>query len=172
MKILRNIIICSCTLLVSLCTGCYHIGSMMHPDVKSIAVAPVVNETTAYNASMNMRKALLEQFMRDGSLKLVNQKAADCIMYGRIINVDVVMVINDQEDHGDTYIPQEWKATVKYEFSVIIPGRKEPLVSKREVSGSANFQVQADMNPNQLNGIYAACQDAAYNAVVATTEAW
>ncbi|MEG2075255.1 MAG: hypothetical protein RRY34_02040, partial [Victivallaceae bacterium] len=68
MKRVRNIILSSCTLILMLCAGCYHMGSMMHPDVKTIAIAPVVNETTAYNASINMRKALLEQFMRDGSL--------------------------------------------------------------------------------------------------------
>ena len=63
--------------LVLLCGGCgYHVGSMMHPQVKSIGVAPVVNDTAFFNCASQLRSMLCETFMTDGSLKLKDVKSA------------------------------------------------------------------------------------------------
>ena len=62
-------------LLFLLLGGCgYQVGSLMHPQVKTVAVAPVVNETVAYNVAAEMRGLLCECFITDGSLKLVDEK--------------------------------------------------------------------------------------------------
>ena len=69
-------------------TGCgYHWGSIMHPQVKSIAIAPVVNETTAYNVASDMRMMLAEQFTLDGSLELTSLETSDCILETRVLSV-------------------------------------------------------------------------------------
>ena len=50
-------------LLTMLFSGCgYKIGNMGHPQLKSVAIAPVVNDTLAYNAAANMRGQLAECF--------------------------------------------------------------------------------------------------------------
>ena len=54
-----------------LLTSCgYHIGSIAHPQIKTIAIAPVKNETYIPNAAEYMRQALSESFQKDGSWKV------------------------------------------------------------------------------------------------------
>ena len=64
--------------LLVVCGGCgYRVGSLMHPQIKTVAVAPVQNETVEYNLTAQVRNLLCERFMVDGSLKLVDEKEAD-----------------------------------------------------------------------------------------------
>lgn len=158
---------------IILVSGCgYHMGSIAHPQLTSIAIAPVVNETTSFNVASDMRMGLCEMFMTDGSLTLTNLNKADCILQSRVISVDYIEVTSDSYDYDVIYRPTEWRVTVKVEFSVIIPGKREPLISAQTASGSALFQVQADLETNRRQATLQACADAARRVVTRTTEAW
>ena len=86
-------------------SGCgYQIGSLMHPQIKTIAIAPVVNDTLAYNASAEMRNLLSEQFMRDGSLKVVSLSKADCQVFVRITQVAFSEITERSYDDEDEMI--------------------------------------------------------------------
>jgi hypothetical protein len=152
--------------------GGYHIGSTAHPQIKTIAIAPVTNETLAYNVAADMRGMLCDQFMFDGSFKIKDQGTADCIVYARVLDIVTQEVMSASYDNDKTYRAAEWSVTVKVEFTVIIPGRKDPLVNKRIVSGTTNYQVQADVETNRRRGILMACRDAAQQLVQYTTEAF
>lgn len=161
------------TTIILLTGGCgYHMGSLMHPQVKTIAVAPVTNETLAYNAAAQMRGMLTEQFMVDGSLQVKDEKTADCILYAIINKAEFTEVTDASYDNNVVFRPAEWRVNLDVEFTVIIPGRKEPLVAKRTVTGTTIFQVQADMDTNRRRAILMACRDAAQKVVDYTTEAW
>jgi outer membrane lipopolysaccharide assembly protein LptE/RlpB len=159
--------------LLALTSGCgYHLGSMAHPQVKTVAIAPVTNETLAYNAAADLRGMLCDQFMFDGSFKIKEQGTADCIVYAKILSVLTSVVATASYNNDQTYQAAEWQITMKVEFTVIIPGRKDPLVSKRTVAGTANYQVQADVETNRRRGILMAGRDAAQQIVQYTTEAF
>ncbi len=155
-------------------SGCgYQVGSLMHPQVKTIAIAPVVNDTLSYNASAEMRNLLSEQFMLDGSLKVVSLSKADCQVFVRITQVAFSEVTSrSYDDEDEIFVPDEWRTTVTAEFSVIIPGRREALVPRRTVTGSANFQAPGDMDASRRRGIQQACREAAKQVVEFTTTAW
>ena len=153
-------------------TGCgYHMGSIMHPQVQSIAIAPVVNESLAYNAAADMRGMLSEQVMRDGSLKLTDLKTADCILHARVLDVSYSK-IDDDSYNSQIFRPSEWRITVRAEFEVIIPGKREPLVSRRVVVGTADIQALADLEGSRMQGTRYACFNAAERIIQAITEAW
>ena len=45
---MKHILIAAAALLLPILSGCgYRIGSLMHPQINSIAIAPVVNETVS-----------------------------------------------------------------------------------------------------------------------------
>lgn len=161
-------VVCSTVLLSS----CYHVGSLMPPGVDTIAIAPVENNTVEFNVSAEMRQLLSEQFMLDGSLKVVSLEEADCIIYTKITDVAFREVSRDSSDHDMLYLPQEWEVRLQAEFSVIIPGNARQLVRPRKISGTANFQAQADLEVNRRRGIQQAARDAARTIVSYTTEAW
>ncbi|MBS1370975.1 MAG: hypothetical protein HPZ91_13565 [Lentisphaeria bacterium] len=157
--------------------GCgYRIGSVMHPQIKTVAVAPVQNETVEYNLTAQVRNLLCERFMTDGSLKLVDEKVADCIVYARIIDVKFAEVSwakkSRTDNDNDIFLPNEWRVTLTIEYSVIIPGRVQPLISARKVSGTANFQTGPDQMIGRMNGVGQAAYDAAKQVVSSFTEGW
>jgi len=153
--------------------GCgYKMGSIMHPQVKSIAIAPISNETLEPFVSAEMRGALCEKFQFDNSLSLKDLKTADCILYGKVVEVKTTATAEDSTDNEQTYRAAEWGVSVTLEFVVSIPGRKETLINKRRVTGTANYQVMADQAVTRRRGVKQACRNAAQEAVVYTTEAW
>ena len=153
--------------------GCgYHIGSLMHPQIKTIAIAPVKNKTLAYHLAADMRGLLSERFMVDGSLKVKSLKTADCILYAKVITVQFSEAAYVSRDDGDNYHANEWSVTIGVEFTVIIPGRKQPLLSTRTVSGTSKFQGLGDIETGRSQGVKQACYDAATKVVQYTTEGW
>ena len=131
-------------LLPLLFTGCgYRIGarSLMHPQVKSIAVAEIKNDTLEMLAASIMRQQLCERFQFDGGLTLKNIGSSDCILYGKITSITNRTIREDSMNNDVTYRPAEFQITVTLEYSVLIPGRGAPLIPKRTVSGSANYQI-------------------------------
>ncbi len=163
------------TAILLIAGGCgYQVGSssLMHPQIKSIAIAAVTNETLAPNVAAEMRNMLAEQFATDGSLKLKSLEEADCILYCVVTKVETTSFSEDAEDNEMIYRPAEWSVSVTAKFSVIIPGRAKPLLSEREASGNARYNVYTDHDITKRRGIKMACFQAAEEIVEYTTEAW
>ncbi len=79
----------ACLLVFLSTSSCgYRVGSLMHPQIKTVAIADVKNETTEVLASAIMRKLLAERFQFDNSLKIVSLDKADCIVYCRIKGIE------------------------------------------------------------------------------------
>ncbi len=150
----------------------YQMGSIMHPQIKSIAVAPVVNESIEPFVSAELRQALVEQFQWDGSVKVKSLKEADCIIHGRVIEVVTTDTADATFDDSQTFRAAEWSVKVVFEFEVTIPGREKPLVQKRIVEGKATYQILTDQQTTRRRGIQQACRNAAVEAVIYTVEAW
>ena len=166
-------------LLMALCpvlmlmAGCgYRIGSLMHPQINSIAIAPVTNETVGYNLGPQVRGLLCEVFQQDGSLELKRESTADCILYARVVEVKFSKSSWSSIDDEDKYVPIQWSVTISIEYSVVIPGELKPLVAKRKTSGSAKFMTGADMEAGRLSGVRQAALVAAKKIVSEVTEAW
>ena len=175
---MKKIIMTAAVLTVLLISGCgYHVGSMMHPQVKSIGIAPVVNETAFFNSASVLRSMLSETFMTDGSLKLEDMKKSDCVLYARITGIKFkeTSISDSSEGHTDyraEFTPNQWKTTVMVQFSVEIPGRAGALVSARTATGSAMFESSADMQTARENGVRQALYQAARDITAQVTEAW
>lgn len=158
------------SLLISFCSGCsYQMGGMMHPQIKSIAIAPVKNNSREVLASTIMHKLLAERFMFDGSLKLTSMEKADCIVYCQINSVTQNAVSWDEDDEER---PSEFNLSVSGEFVVMLPGKTVPLIKKRSITGSCTYQFRTDPAIGKENGLTQACLQMANMVVQYTTEAW
>ncbi len=154
-------------------TGCgYRMGSMMHPQIKTIAIADVKNDTKEPLLTEIMRGQLAEQIMTDGSLKLVSKEEADCVLYCHIRNISQINTRDDSDDGQDTYRPSEFSITVIGSFVVKIPGRSGDLIPMRNISGTARYQYESDPQLAKFSGLKQACLNFARFAVQYTTEAW
>lgn len=167
--------LCTALLAAAFLSGCgYRIGarSLMNPQVKSIAVAELKNDTLEMLAASIMRQQLCERFQFDGGLTLKNLGSSDCVLYGKITKVSNITIREDSMDNDITYRPAEFQLSVTFEFTVLIPGRGEPLIPTRSVVGSATYQILADPAVSRSNALKQACYNAARLAVEYTTEAW
>ena len=75
-------------------------------------------------------------------------------------------------DDDEIFVPDEWRVTITAEFTVIIPGRRDPLIPLRKVTGSAVFQAPGDMDANSRRGIQMACRALAQEMVEFTADAF
>ena len=170
---MKKFALLAAALTVLLSGGCgYRVGSLMHPQIESIAIAPVTNETVAYNVGPQVRSLLCETFQQDGSLQLKREGNADCILYARVISISFSQSTWSSNYDDENYIPTQWNVSVNIEYSVVIPGELTPLISSRTASGSTTFMTGADMETGRMNGIRQAAFQAAKEIVHQVTEAW
>ena len=165
----------ACAVMSLFLCGCgYRVGSLMHPQIKSIAIAPVSNETMLYNAGAQMRGILAECFQSDGSLKLVSEGTADCILYAKIVSATFSQITweSNANSSDDEFLPDQWRVNISVAVTVMIPGRAEPLIRETTVSGATNFVAGADLESSRTYAVRQACFQAAKQVVVRTTEAW
>ena len=170
--LLGGLVFC-CVLFLSSC-GYYHMGSMMHPQIKTIAISTIRNDTREPLLTELARNQIAARFQSDNSLKLVSKEEADCILYVRLVSVNTTMrrYRVSYNSSNDEYRPAEFRVVLRAEMEVLIPGRSEPLIHKRAVSGEANYQYNVDPQVGKYYGLRQASFDLAGTIVEYTTEAW
>lgn len=164
-----------CAVLSLMLCGCgYRAGSLMHPQIKTIAIAPVSNDTMMYNAAAQLRGLLSECFQGDGSLKLVSESTADCILYAKVTNAVFSQVSWDSNasNSDDEFLPDQWTLTISAKMTVMVPGRAEPLIPETTISGTTSFVAGPDIESSRYYAVRQACFQAAKQAVSKVTEAW
>ena len=153
-------------------SGCgYHVGFLGHPQLKTIAVAPAVNETALYNTASDMRMMLCEAVTQDGSLKLVDQSTADCILYCTVKEAAFADVTTGGYNSKLVYTTKEWSARVTVEYHLIIPGQAKPL-KQGIVTGNARFMAPIDEEVSRLRAVRQACYEASRSILYAIVEGW
>ena len=161
-----------CAAVLLLAPGCgYRIGFTGHPQISSVAVAPVVNETLFYNAAGMLRSHLCERITTDGTYELRRESDADCVIHARVLNLKFSQLSwSAKED--EKYFPEYYQVTAKVEFSVILPGRVKPLIGPRNVTATAMFDHIIDLETARRNGVKQALWQAAKKVVDGVTESW
>ena len=155
--------------------GCgYHVGSITHPQIKTVAIADVKNETYEVLAASLLRMILAERFQFDNSLKLTSLDKADCIVYARVTNVSnstITWNYNNKTD-DENFRANEYQLTVTVEYLVRMPGRGQPLVPKSTTTGSSKYLFSHDPAIGRVSALKQAMLRVSDNIVSATTEAW
>jgi len=75
------------SLLVVASGGCgYRLGSLLPPDLRSIAVPNFKNYTHEPGIEIQVTNGVIERFQVDGTLDVVSQEEADLLLIGEIID--------------------------------------------------------------------------------------
>jgi hypothetical protein len=165
--------------LITACTS-YRAGSVMHPQITSIAIGEFANATDEPALAVQLRKKLAEQFMRDGSVRLDDSRHADVILVGTVRRYDISRAaaakVRDEEDFPDdrsTYRTSIYNADVEVDFQLLVANQsRRLLIPSQTVTGSADFPEMPDLNITRQSGLQQALHDAAGQIVAAITEAW
>lgn len=166
--------------LAGLLSGCqYRGGSLMHPQIKTIAVGRIENATREPQLEGLFKAKLADKIMTDGSLSLVPLEEADGILTATIRSIDFSMLAATKQrdeaaaqDKKDEYQTALYRATVTVDITVTVPGKETPLVSARTVKGVGDFNRLPDQQVARRAAYDLALRDAAVKAVAEITEAW
>ncbi|NOY79700.1 MAG: hypothetical protein GXP31_01715 [Kiritimatiellaeota bacterium] len=162
-------------------TGCrsYRLGSLMHPQVRRMAVGQFVNEQKEPRLGILFRRKLIAALMADGSVKVTSPDKADAIIRGRIEQYAFAGVAQgktrsdaNRDRDRDAYQTIIYRATAAVTFSVEVPGRSRPLIPETRVTGQADFTPLPDFSGARRAGLENALSDAARKAAAAVVEAW
>ena len=171
-KLLAVCVSSFCCFVFTASCGYYHMGSMMHPQIKTIAISTIRNDTREPLLTELARTQIAARFQSDNSLKLVSKEEADCILYVRLVDVTTSMRRYKPSYENDDYRPAEFHLNLTAEMEVLIPGRSEPLIPKRAVAGDADYQYNVDPQVGKYYGMRQACYELGGQIVEYTTEAW
>jgi hypothetical protein len=167
-------------LLAGLLSGCqYRWGSLMHPQIKTMAVGRVENSTREPQLAGLLKNKLADKIMTDGSLQLAPLDTADAILNAKIRAIDFQSVAaTKQRDEAarqedkDEYQTTLYRATVTVDVTVLVPGKETPLVATRTVKGVGDFNKLPDLQVARRAAYDLALRDAAVKAIAEVTEAW
>lgn len=88
MKQYRHISLFAIILLIGFHCGYYSFsGSSLPPHIRTLAIPVFENKTTEFGIPEDITSALINEFTRDNSLKIVDQRDADSIINGTILNI-------------------------------------------------------------------------------------
>ena len=150
----------------------YQVGNMMHPQIKTLAIADVKNETMEVQASALLRGILAERFQFDNSLKLTTPDKADCVIYAKIVSVSSVNVAWSSEDADENFRPTLFRLTANVKYTVRVPGQAKELIPSGSASGSAVYQYTNDPSVGKRDGLRQAFFQISNKIVNAVTEGW
>lgn len=157
------------------CAG-YHQGSLMHPQIQTVALGNIVNKTDEPRLASLTRSLLAEQFQKDGSLRLVSRAKADCIVNVQITDYRLRSLGQTQSSSSDTdqqqYRTNIYGVDVELSFQTLIPGRVRPLIPAQTVIGHAEFTEQTDLDVVRRDGFKQAVYQACAKVVAGIVEAW
>jgi len=168
--------------LLGLATGClsYRSGSVMHPQVETIAVGDVGNVTDEPALALLLRRKLAEHIMRDGSLKLVSADVADVVIDAevrryRVARSAAARARDDENlpENRTAYRTAIYNVAVDVDVALLLPSQDgRQLLPERRIRGRADFPELPDQDITRQSGLQQAVNDAAAQIVAAITEAW
>jgi hypothetical protein len=151
-------------------------GSLAHPQIRSIAVGRILNQTADAGMAFQLRSSLVEELIRDASIKLVGRKQAQTIMEAQILSFKFDQVAESKTradaDGNSTYQTEVYRATVNLKVRLMVPGRSAPAVDWREVSGSVEFSRLPDLAATRVQALRQALAAGSSRAVTVMVEAW
>ena len=150
--------------------GCanYQLGTTLPSHLRTVSVETFRNSTEEPNIQSRITSATLQEFQRDGQLKVKSPDEADINVTGVITEYKLDRVLADKNNPKRT---SEYRATatVKIEARERVSGKR---IVTQSVSGSKIFAATGDISTAKRNALPEVAKDAAKKIVDAVISAW
>jgi hypothetical protein len=170
-KPLAKLIAGAAVLAATLLPGCvgYRLGSMLPPDIKLVHVPTFINKTFEPQLELETTRFALQEFQRDGSLKLASAEEADAVLEVRLTDYRLLPL---QYVANRPHAAQEYRITL---YASIIMTRKSDgkiIAEYPRCYGEGTFPVVGDLSSSKRTGLPKAAKDLAHDIVQKVTEVW
>jgi hypothetical protein len=79
------------------------VGGILPEDAKTIAILTFVNGTMEPYVDVEMTKAVVDEFLSDGRLKVVGSEAADLVLRGTVTKFEITPSAYSTDDYVQSY---------------------------------------------------------------------
>lgn len=149
--------------------GCaYRLGSTLPPGLSSVHVPTVVNRTDEPQVERDVTRSLVQEFQRDGTLRIAEAGAAD----SRIdVTVSGFKLLPLRYERDAAKTAREYRLLLEADF-VLRRTRDDTVLMQRRVQGEATFTFAGDMATSKRSALPEATRDLAHDIVEAVVEFW
>jgi len=163
-------------LLFSGCAG-YKIGPVQPKfmeGIHKIAIPTFRNDTLEPRVEVALANAVINEFQRDGTYQVVNEKDADAIMEGTL---ETIQRRPARSVRGNLLLTKEYLLIVRCRIKVTNKATGV-LIDERAVTGTTSFyatgsdSVSQDVNQDERQAVPLAAQDMAVQMVSQYAEGW
>lgn len=167
-RIFISSIIVTVLLASSGCVG-YQLGSMLPPDIETVYVPTIINNTDEPLLEVEATRAVIQQIQRDGSLRIANEEEADTVLRVTLTDFRLNPVAFDRERRAAA---NEYRMIITADILMTRRGTDEVIVDYPGVWGRADFVLVGDLTTSKQTVIPRASEDLAGQIVDRMVETW
>ncbi|MEI8352359.1 MAG: LptE family protein [bacterium] len=161
----------ACLAALLMTTGCsgYKLGGTPPPGITSITIPVFINEAREPGLEALLTSAAIQEFQKDGSLRIVSREQASCIMEVTIRKYDLEP-LRYRKDQAVT--AREYRLNLTVDVIVRkLPG-KEVLVNSPGIVGFTTFTALSDLPSARRAALPKAAADLGQRLVKCIVEYW
>ena len=151
--------------------GCasYRLGSTVPPALRTVAVPVFENRSGQPEAEVIATRAVLQEFRRDGTMKIASVEDAALKVVGRVTACSVTPL---RFDRDQPYLALEYRLRLTADVTVIESATGKVFANLGTVSGENAFRTQGDEASSRRDAIPRAAHALAQAVVSRTVGAW
>ena len=149
------------------CVG-YKLGSMLPPGIRTLHVPTFKNESGEPEIEGETTQAAIQEFQKDGTLRIVDAGQADAILTVRLKNYKADALRYDR-DRSKTTREYRLKVSATLTFSSV---RDKKVLLEKDVVGECTFESLGDPNAARREALPDLARDLAHEIVENVVEFW
>ena len=150
------------------CAG-YRLGSMLPPDIKSVAVPTFVNRTLEPMAEVEATRAAIQEFQKDGSLKVMPEGESDAVLRVTLTDYSLKPVSYRSDKRSAA---REYRVTMIASVELVRCSDQAVVARHPRAKGEAVFELAGDLSSAKLRVLPEVSEDLAHSIVEKVVEAW
>ena len=137
---------------MALLSGCanYHQGSSVPKDLRTIAVPTFENASGHPFVEVETTQAVLAEFRRDGTMRIVERENAALEVEGRITGCKLTAL---RFDHDHPYLGVEYRLTLTADIKVYERATGKVVARLTRVTGDDIFRTESDLPSTERDAI-------------------
>lgn len=151
---------------MTIATGCgYRVGSLLPADIKTIAVPMFINSTPEPELEAILTNGIIREFIADGTLRIVEEKNADTLLLGEIIDYR-----REPLRYSKTEVTREYRLLIAVKLTFKDLRRNEVMWEIPRVEGDATFFVGGSLPESERLALPNAIELLAHHVVEKVVE--
>ena len=106
--------------------GYYSLKGSLPPHLKTVAIPLFDNQTSEFGISETLTDMAIDEFVRDGSLKIADRGAADVLLKGKIVSISDRAGAYDQQDTVQVECTDQVKRQIMWDERITQFGSYDP----------------------------------------------